>query len=806
MISRTSQDVPGQCSTSWFDSMSRIINPDDQDCSVRERLAEQCVRVSVMVRLRWTLLCALSLYVLLAEVLLAPDIDLPIFHVNQWSFALKAAALFFAVAYPLTSLPCGVWRNCRLVIYLQVLVDLLFVTAAIHWSGGVVSWFWPAYLLVSLESAFLFEKKREVWGIGMIGATLYGLLLIAEQLDFIASIRMPFMEEETPGILFELLMWLWVAGINTAVSFFGAFLMGKIRLDQEKVRKSEEALAGFITTAHDLIFCCRQDGALLYLNQVGQEMLGTLEVASKGINLFELTDEEGKALLVRRFDKVIRKVDAGHFELRLASPGAGKMVDLEVSLSTCCGDLADQVIWGVCHDITERNHAQRELIKLAHHDVLTGLPNRILLHDRLQQARAFAHRMSTRFALLFLDMDRFKIINDTLGHAVGDDLLRMIAQRLKNCFRETDTVARIGGDEFVVLMLNVTDQSDISLLNDKLLNELAQPFMIRNHELFVTTSGGVCIYPDDEDNVETMMQKADIAMYHAKALGRNNIQFYHDDMDQNASRRFTISNSMRRGLDRGEFKLYYQPKLDVSSDCIVATEALVRWQHPELGLLAPTEFIQVAEESGLIVELGEWVLREACRQNVAWQKDGMPGLRVAVNLSGYQLQHSRLVETVRDILNETGMMGQYLEFEITESVIMQNPDYAVEVLNEITSLGIHISIDDFGTGYSSLSHLKRFSVNTLKIDKSFVRDVESNATDAAIATAIIAMGSSLNLKVIAEGVETEQQMDFLRSSNCDQVQGFLVSRPLPADQALRVLREKCIGGLAQGREALKTLQ
>lgn len=779
-----------------------MLSADSRHQTVRERLAEQCVRVSLMVRLRWVLLAGLSIYVLFAEMLLAPDIDLPIFHLEQWSFSLKAAALFFALAYPIVSLPCGVWRNCRLVIYLQVLIDLLFVTAAIHWSGGVVSWFWPAYLLVSLESAFLFDKKREVWGIGIIGAGMYGLLLIAEHFDFLATIRMPFMEEETPGILFELLMWLWVSGVNAVVAYFGAFLMGKIRSDHEKVSQSEEALTGFIATAHDLIFCCRQDGTLLYLNQTGQSLFGKLD-EQENASLFALTDEEGKSLLVRRFEKALRRVDAGHFELRLASPTFGKTLDLEVSLSTSGSDQADMVIWGVCHDITERNLAQRELIKLAHHDVLTGLPNRILLHDRLQQARALAHRMQTRFALLFLDMDRFKIINDTLGHAVGDDLLRMIAHRLIGCFRETDTIARIGGDEFVVLLLNVADQADISLLNDKLLSELAQPFMIRNHELFVTTSGGICIYPDDEQDIETMMQKADIAMYHAKALGRNNIQFYHDDMDQNASRRFTISNSLRRGLDRGEFRLYYQPKLDVCSDCIVATEALVRWQHPELGLLAPTEFIQLAEESGLIVELGEWVLREACRQNMAWQKDGMQGLRVAVNLSGYQLQHGRLVETVREILDETGLPGECLEFEITESVIMQNPDYAVEVLNEITGMGIHISIDDFGTGYSSLSHLKRFSVNTLKIDKSFVRDVENNSTDAAIASAIIAMGNSLNLKVIAEGVETEQQMDFLRDNNCDQVQGFLISRPLPAEQALRVLREKCIGELAHGREALR---
>lgn len=789
----TMEPVPEQSTqpeAAWFDSLLQVIQPGLRNRSVRERLAEQCVRVALVVRLRWVVLAALLVYVMLAEMLLAPEVDLPIFHLDQWSFPLKAAALFFSIAFPFISLPCAVWRNSRLLLYLQVLVDLLFVTAVIHWSGGVISWFWPAYLLVTLESAFLFEKKLEVLGSGVIGALLYGLLLVAEHLDLLPTVRMPFMEEESPGLLFELLMWVWVAGLNAGVALFGAFLMGKIRSDHQKVRQSEEALTGFIATAHDLIFCCRQDGTLLYLNQVGQELAGQSGVLPNGKTLFELTDNEGKGVLQRQFDKLTGQIDTGYFEIRLLSPTEGRTVDLEVSLSTSSTDNAEQVIWGVCHDITERNLAQRELIKLAHHDVLTTLPNRILLHDRLQQAKAFAHRMQSHFALLFLDMDRFKIINDTLGHAVGDDLLRMIAQRLRHCFRETDTVARIGGDEFVVLMLDVDDYDSVTVLCDKLLSELAQPFMIRNHELFVTCSGGVCVYPDDESDVEVMMQKADIAMYYAKSQGRNNIRFYVNGMDQNASRRFSIANSLRRGLDRGEFRLHYQPKLDVSSERIVATEALVRWQHPELGLLSPTEFIQLAEENGLIVELGEWVLREACRQNNVWHQSGLQGLRVAVNLSGYQLQHSRLVDTVRAILDETGMPGALLELEITESVIMQNPDYAVEVLNELTALGVHISIDDFGTGYSSLSHLKRFSVNTLKIDKSFVRDVESNSTDAAIASAIIAMGNSLNLKVIAEGVETEQQMAFLRKNNCDQVQGFLISRPLPAEQALQVLREK----------------
>lgn len=795
-------DIPPTSSTAvrkqeapWFDLLLQAIRPDQQNRIMQERLTDKCVRVALVVRIRWVLLAALAGYVMLAELLLAPEFDLPIFHLDQWSFSLKATSLFFIIVYPLLGLPCRVWCHSPLMHYVNVIVDLLFVTAVVHWSGGVISWFWPAYLLVTLESAFLFEKKHEVLACGVIGALLYGLLLTAEHLNLIGTVKMPFMEAESPGLLFEVLMWIWVAGLNAGVACFGAFLMDKIRFGDRQVRQREEALAGFIATAHDLIFCCHHNGALLYLNQVGQELMGRGKELPDGSMLFDLTDDEGKALLQHKFSKLLSNEEVRPFEIRLHSKAVGKVLDFEVSLSSSCSNVSDQAIWGVCHDITERNLAQRELIKLAHHDVLTGLPNRILLHDRLQQAKALSHRMQIRFALLFLDMDRFKIINDTLGHAVGDELLQVIAQRLKGCFRETDTVARIGGDEFVVLMLDVASRDDITMLCDKLMQELSQPFLINAHELFITTSGGVCIYPDDEEDIDAMMQKADIAMYHAKAQGRNMVRFYDAGMDQNASRRFTIINSMRRALDRGEFRLYYQPKLDVSSDRIIATEALVRWQHPELGLLVPTEFIQLAEENGMIVELGEWVLREACRQNVQWQHQGVQGLRVAVNLSGYQLQHSKIVDTVQSVLHETGMPGELLELEITESVIMQNLEYAVEVLNEIASLGVHISIDDFGTGYSSLSNLKRFNVNTLKIDKSFVRDVENSTADAAIASAIIAMGNSLNLKIIAEGVETEHQMNFLRDNNCDQVQGFLISRPLPADKALALLREKCLGVL-----------
>ncbi len=390
--------------------------------------------------------------------------------------------------------------------------------------------------------------------------------------------------------------------------------------------------------------------------------------------------------------------------------------------------------------------------------------------------------------LLFLDLDRFKIINDTLGHSVGDELLRMVAGRLKKTLRETDTVARIGGDEFIILLTSVSGRSDVSMLAEKILKTLTAPFKLRDHELYITTSLGACMCPEDGQDTDDIIKKADIAMYHAKSMGRNNVQFYNLGMDQNASRRFVISNSLRRGLEKHEFRVYYQPKVDISSGRIVAIEALVRWEHPELGLLSPVEFIQLAEENGLIMQLGEWVLRESCLQNVMWQSAGILDLRVAVNLSGYQLQHSALLATIRRVLQETGMSPDHLELEVTESVIMQNADFAVSILSALSDLGIHISIDDFGTGYSSLAHLKRFSVNTLKIDKSFVREVDLSSTDAAIATAIIAMGNSLNLNVIAEGVETQSQYDFLKLNNCDQVQGFLFCRPLPPDELIELLR------------------
>lgn len=779
-------------SDSWLNALSGMVRQgaDTGHASPVDSLDDRCTRISLVAKIRWIMLAAVAIYGVFAAVCYSFSPVGFMFGGQQVAFLVLTALAVMAYNVALASM-CTVLRRLPFLVHVQILLDLFFVTVLIHFTGGVVSWFWPVYLLVTLESAFLFDKKKDVWLIGAVGAMLYGLLLLLEQQHLVTLVSMPFVSDKLhEESLFQVLMWCWVAGMNAAVALIGAFLMDIIRRDHRRVRDSQTALLGFIGSASDLMFCCNPDGSLVFANQAFCDALmldaGSLHEKS----LFGFAAEEDREALGASFSSVLKDQQSVYLETTLYADGDTR-IDVEMSFSYSMNDGEGPVVWGVCRDISERKRTQQELYMLAHHDVLTGLPNRILLQDRLVQARALANRLNGSFALLFLDLDRFKIINDTLGHSVGDELLRLVATRLKRTLREIDTVARIGGDEFVVL-LNIAERDEVTSLADKVLKSLSLPFHLRNHELFVTTSIGISVYPDNSSDGEDLMKKADIAMYHAKALGRNNFQLFNEEMDQNASRRFVISNSLRRGLNRNEFRVYYQPKLDVMSGSIVAMEALVRWEHPELGLLSPIEFIQLAEESGLIMQLGEWVLREVCRQIVEWCNQGIGEVRVAVNLSGYQLQHDSLLSAVKRIIGETGVSPRCLEFEITESVVMQNPDYAISILNEISDMGIHISIDDFGTGYSSLSHLKRFSVNTLKIDKSFIKDVDLNETDAAIATAIIAMGNSLKLNVIAEGVETQAQFDFLKENRCDQVQGFLFSKPLPSAEIIKLLKSNIL--------------
>ena len=432
--------------------------------------------------------------------------------------------------------------------------------------------------------------------------------------------------------------------------------------------------------------------------------------------------------------------------------------------------------------------ANDELQRLALQDPLTQLPNRVLLEDRIDQAIVHAERGKFKCAVLFLDLDRFKMVNDSLGHFAGDELLKAVASRLQTLVRGEDTVSRLGGDEFVILLREVTGTENALEVADKILHALREPFRIHEQELHVTPSIGISVSPLHGDTAQMLITRADAAMYNAKQGGRNNCRLYSSTMSTFFPERLMLENDLRRSLGRREFELYYQPKADVEDGRIVGMEALIRWWHPHRGLLFPDEFIPLAEETGLIVPIGRWVISEACAQNKAWQSAGLRELRVAVNISGVQFRQKDLLDTIAHALASSGLAPDGLEVEITESVVMQNPSEAIVTLEKLSQMGVRISIDDFGTGYSSLSYLKRFPIDKLKIDRSFIRDISSDMDDAAIVRATIGLAHNLRLRVVAEGVETEDQLQFLRSLGCDEYQGYLKSKPLPAAEFERNMR------------------
>ncbi len=436
----------------------------------------------------------------------------------------------------------------------------------------------------------------------------------------------------------------------------------------------------------------------------------------------------------------------------------------------------------IINDVSERIHYQHMLEHQASHDTLTGLANRHLLNDRIDQAIARAKRSHQSVGVMLLDLDHFKHINDAYGHSAGDTLLKDVAQRLQRCVRETDTVSRLGGDEFVIVLGDLPQPDDVDVVADKVFAALAHPIPVCEQDVFVAASIGISIYPRDGEEGEILLRNADIAMYRVKEYGRNAVRQFTPEMGTTAIGRLDMAGALRRGLERNEFILHYQPKIELDTGRIVGCEALVRWQHPKIGLVHPIEFIHLAEETGLILQLGEWVLREACRQQVAWLKAGLPLLKMAINLSARQFREEGLAERISSIIHETGVNPQHLTLELTESMVMQDVGNAQTSLRALKNLGVAISLDDFGTGYSSLSYLRRFPIDELKIDRSFILDIHSNTDDTAIATAVVAMAHSLGLRVVAEGVEEIGQANMLKQLKCDEVQGYLYGRPLGAEQ------------------------
>ena len=430
----------------------------------------------------------------------------------------------------------------------------------------------------------------------------------------------------------------------------------------------------------------------------------------------------------------------------------------------------------------------------AHHDDLTGLPNRVLLNDRINKELAHARRQKSMMALLFLDLDRFKVINDSLGHAIGDQLLRVISRRLKNCVREEDTIARLGGDEFMILLPRITSSSDAGRVGRKITDALVEPVSCNGHELHITTSIGISIYPFDSTDVETLIKNADISMYRAKELGRNKVVYYTAEMNAGSRKLLALETNLRKALDRGELTLHYQPKINTAKNTIVGVEALLRWNHPSMGSISPAEFIPVAEDSGLIIPIGEWVLKTAFNQLREWHDAGHAELTMAVNLSSAQLSRSGIEASINKAIANAGIDPCMAELEITENVAMQDINSAIATLDKLKCTGINIAMDDFGTGYSSLSYLRRLPIDIVKIDQSFVRDIPDSKEATLIAQAIIAMAQSLKLSLIVEGIENVKQLNYFRKQGCEVMQGFLFSRPVAADEILEILNSHTLPG------------
>ena len=446
-------------------------------------------------------------------------------------------------------------------------------------------------------------------------------------------------------------------------------------------------------------------------------------------------------------------------------------------------------ILGNSMNITERMRTEEKIQYLATHDVLTGLPNRSMFSQLLNHAIQAAQRYQRQFAVLFIDLDRFKIINDTLGHEAGDQLLQEIATRLKQPLRAVDVVGRLGGDEFIILIEEVNDSSQVATVAHKILASIIKPVTLMGQECRITASIGICMYPKDAEDEQSLMKNADIAMYFAKEEGKNNYQFYSKDIQSKSLEHLSIETNLRFALERNELSLHYQAKVDFKTNAITGVEALLRWQNPYLGSVTPTQFIPVAEETGLIISIGKWVMKTACAQNVAWQQQGLPVVCMAVNLSLRQLTDDNLIADIGTALNDSGMAPNLLELEITESMVMYDPARMISILAKIKGMGVRLAIDDFGTGYASLAHIKHFPVDTIKVDRSFIRNIPQDVEDKAITEAIIAMGKALSLTVVAEGVETEEQINFLKEHSCDEMQGFYFSKPVVPEQFADLLRK-----------------
>jgi diguanylate cyclase (GGDEF)-like protein/PAS domain S-box-containing protein len=576
-------------------------------------------------------------------------------------------------------------------------------------------------------------------------------------------------------VVFTALAWLW--------SWQGARARARMRRAQETYAAASEA-------SMDAFFVMREvrnaegviiDFRIVEANLRAAQMTGTSKRALCSTTLCQLIPEARRNGMLRGLKEVIKAGGMHEQEWQNTLPQLRARWLHQQVVAVQGGIVA------IVRDISERKAAEERMLHLAHHDTLTGLPNRSLISDRLEHTIAQARRNDSAVLVAFIDLDGFKLVNDGLGHNAGDELLKVVAERMSGCLRASDTVGRFGGDEFVLLLDEPGSVVDAAPVLERVREAVLQSISVSGQEVQVSCSIGVAVYPNDGGDAGTLLMNADAAMYRAKELGKNNIQFYTREMNASIEEKLVLLEGLRSALDDGQFRLVYQPKVDLRSGRVFGVEALVRWDHPEHGVIGPDRFIPLAEESGMIIALGDWVLRSACAQNRAWQRAGLAPLRISVNVSPRQFEDPQLVERVQRALADSGMAAEWLELEVTEGVIMRDLQQAVAKMAAVRAMGVSLSIDDFGTGYSSLSALKSFPISTLKIDKSFVRDLGRSSGDEAIASSIIGLAHRLKLRVIAEGVETEQQRSFLRENGCDEMQGYLFSRPLPPEQLARLL-------------------
>ncbi len=558
----------------------------------------------------------------------------------------------------------------------------------------------------------------------------------------------------------------------------------------EAIRRGEEKYRNILESIQESYFEVDLKGNFTFFNDSMCRIIGYSKEELMGMNHKQFTNEETAKEIFQAFNKVYTTGEPSKaFDWQIIRKNRDKRyIEASVSLQKDSSGKPTG-FKGMIRDITERKRTEQQINYMATHDTLTGLPNRLMFSQLLNQAIRSAQRHKRQLAVFFIDLDSFKTINDCLGHEAGDRLLKEMARRFKRSLRAEDVVGRLGGDEFVILTEEVDELSQIANVAQKILSTTIQPMSLQGEECRVTASIGISIYPGNGTDEQTLIKNADMAMYFAKEEGRNNYQFYSKDIQSLSNRRFSIETNLRRALERNELSLKYQAKMDFKTGLITGVEALLRWKNTSIGLITPTQFIPVAEETGLIVPIGRWVMKTACAQNVAWQREGLPPICMAVNLSLRQLMDDNLLKDIKAALDESGMAPNLLELEITESMVMHNPDRLIELLTDIKKLGVRLAIDDFGTGYSSLAQIKNFPIDTLKVDRSFIRNLSQDSENQAITKAIITMAKNLSLTVVAEGVETQEQKDFLRGLICDEMQGFHFSRPIAPDKFAFLLRK-----------------